>query len=260
MPISDAEPVVWYDSHCHLNDLPERTAQMQAARQAGIQRWLMPGTDPEQWQTLQRLSSADAAYAIGLHPWFLKDFDTQLKEFDQFLSTAQKPPAAVGEIGLDYYFSGRPVRPAKESQIVAFEAQLARAAEYQLPVIIHCVKAHHDVIPRLRRYQVQGVVHAFNASNEVAQQYLDLGFYLGIGPQLLVSKKLQKVLSELPANQLLLETDAPYMAKTKEENPLLPLTEVGNLVSKTLGFSIEQLAKVTLDNANSLFRVASVES
>ncbi len=251
MPITDRFlDSGWFDSHCHLNDIeqfPEKWAQ---ANQNLIFNCVVPGTAPEQWQQVITSLQPGCFAAIGIHPWFVNNPENQLVQLREAIS--QHSIVAIGEIGLDFFF-GRNPRPDRDLQIETFEQQLILAQQHNLPVIIHSVKAHQDILRLLKNSSVTGVIHAFNSSLEIATQYLDAGFFLGIGPQLKKSKKLQRVLQALPLDRLLLETDAPFMTTTEIQNPLLELVDVGMVIADLMHLDAEVVKQNTTANTKRLF-------
>ena len=238
----------WIDSHCHLNDLSEpETAWSQAVSQ-GIGRCLIPGTHPEHWPQSLAMQSPDRPVALGTHPWFVQDPEREAEALRRVLVNDEI--SVVGEIGLDFY-RGSESRPDPELQLAVFEHQLALAAEFAKPVILHAVKGHQEIIRLLKKYpSVCGVVHAFVGPYPLAQQYLDQGFYLGIGPQLLRSTKLQDTVRSMPKERILLETDAPFMAIQRQDaNPLLDLLVVAERVAELRSMSLSDLQPQVADNS-----------
>lgn len=242
----------WFDSHCHLNDLTNFQIAWQEARQRGIRKYLIPGTHPQQWASVSSAVLTNVYCAFGTHPWFTKNAEAEAKSLLEQLHTSSA--VAVGEIGLDYYPSKQP-RPEKALQLECFERQLEIAKTKDLPVIIHSVKAHQDVIRLLKSTGVEkGIIHAFSGTQELASQFLDCGMLLGIGPQLLRAKKLRKVVKELPRERVLLETDSPYMPLDKGSvNPLLDILEVANCCGDLWRLDNEALQSQLEQNAQVLF-------
>ena len=138
----------WFDSHCHLNDVPNASHCLMHARQKDIQSLLIPGIHPTQWPELTAFSDPNIHFALGTHPWYVQDPDEEADILSKLLVNSEA--VAVGEIGLDFH-EGKTARPAKDVQIKSFEQQLEVAQYFRLPVIIHCVKAHTDVLKRLKR-------------------------------------------------------------------------------------------------------------
>lgn len=205
--------MVFSDTHCHL-DFPafdaDRDALLSGARARGIQRIVIPGVTAEQWPRLGRLAecSDSLQFGLGLHPWFLSAHqDVHLDCLDAELARSQA--VAVGEIGL-HGPSGNLAR-----QIDLLEAQLELARRHELPVILHQVGAHNELVRSLKRVRPTrgGVLHAFAGSFEMAQEYRRLGLHLGIGGVLTYPRagRTRRTVASLPADALLLETDAPDM-------------------------------------------------
>jgi TatD DNase family protein len=202
------------DTHCHLDVAafnPDREAVLKRARSAGVAGIVVPGIEARGWDNLSAVceTGPDLYPAFGLHPLFAAmhtDADLALLES----RLARQQPVAVGEIGLDFY--------TKETdharQQMLFEAQLGMARDAGLPVILHVRKAHDQVLATLKRIRVRGgTAHAFNGSLQQAQRYIELGFKLGFGGMLTYERsvKLRALARSLPAEAIVLETDAPDM-------------------------------------------------
>ena len=242
----------WVDSHCHLNDIPRLHECLEQAESAGIQQFLVPGTHFDQWTQVSSLHSDLIACSYGTHPWFVSDPDIEEQRLTHYLSLHKA--YAVGEIGLDFYPATRP-RPDRGLQIESFARQLSIAHQSQLPVIIHSVKAHQETVRLLKQQPaIRGVIHAFNGSIEMAQDYISLGFLLGIGPQLLRSEKLQRTVAQCPLDRLLLETDAPFMTRPGSQvNPLLDLIAVGERMATLFAIPVTDMQRQLTSNTHELF-------
>jgi TatD DNase family protein len=244
----------WYDSHCHLDKLPQLNRCLKEAAVSSIRHFVLPSTEQPQWHTALQIQKnhPNIKIALGTHPWFVKspsDEATQLTE-----AIGAYSPCAVGEIGLDFY-KAKTQRPKKIDQIESFCLQLGIARNFDLPVIIHSVRAHQEVIQFIKKENIEsGVIHAFSGSLELAKQFLDLGFYLGVGPLCLRSEKLLSVIEKLPLAQLILETDAPYVtANDYESNSLLALIDVAKKVSSVKQMDLDDLKQITTENSLRLF-------
>jgi len=259
MPFSDL-PLGrgWIDSHCHLNDMSNAAERVSQAQQSDIGYFIIPGTAPQQWPEVIAWQSAHCAIALGTHPWFVDPGQDQAALLVAALE--QNLVVAVGEIGLDFYSSQSQPRPDKALQQQLFEAQLQIATEHRLPVIIHSVKAHQQVIATLRRLDIHaGVIHAFVGSVELARQYIDLGFHLGVGPLILKSPKTRSALAQIPLGHLLLETDAPFSSSgpmANRTNPLLDLLAVADCLAELKQLERAQVQTGTRRNSQSLFGLA----
>ncbi|WP_051207087.1 TatD family hydrolase [Saccharospirillum impatiens] len=199
-----------FDSHCHLDFLDQAGSFMAGAQLSGIGHWLLPGTGPEQWQQAHRQFGDDkrVLLAAGHHPWFLPDGPADTQRLENWLAR-HNDGVALGEIGLDFS-RHRPGTAAAAHQFDWFVAQLAIASERKLPVIIHSVKAHDRILQGLKQTpSVIGVIHGFVGPYAQAMAYVDRGFCLGAGRVIFQSSKTLDAFSRIPADRILVETDAP---------------------------------------------------
>lgn len=188
------------DALCHLHLEPlwtHRERVVERARAAGVSRLLVAATDRTSWRRV--LACRDAGpVAIGLHPWFGGD-PSQLRDVAR-----TEGVDAIGEIGLDA------ARGGLDQQLVVLRAQLEVAAELGLPVVLHCVRAHHLLLPELKRVPVTGVLHAYSGGPNLVESYLALGLHFSVGRSALrPGKRLRAALAVIPSDRLLAETDAP---------------------------------------------------
>jgi TatD DNase family protein len=252
------------DTHTHL-DFPDfasdRDAVLANCRALGVERMVVVGVSQANWQRLWDLvASEDGLYAaLGLHPMFLAAHQpAHLHDLRDWLRRYAGHPklCAVGEIGLDYFLP----ELHRERQQQLFEAQLALAAEFQLPALLHVRRAHAHTIATLKRYRLArgGIIHAFAGSLEEAREYLKLGFKLGVGgaatwPQAL---RLRKVIAALPLEALVLETDSPDMAPAmhpQQRNSPEFLPQICATIAALKGLSPSELASASSQNACALF-------
>ena len=196
--------------------------------------------------------------AAGLHPEELGPY--ALSDLDAVESAlAHEKIKAVGEIGLDYYWSENPPR---EVQREFFDAQLSLAAAHHLPVIIHDREAHGDTVDILRAHkgQVTGVMHCFSGSYETAKECLDMGFYIGFGGALTFknAKRNVEVAAKVPLDRLVVETDCPYMApvpcRGQRNDPTKTLYVLQKL-AELRSMDQETLAPVLFENGKRLFGI-----
>lgn len=248
-----------FDTHCHL-DVPEfapdRNEVLARTRDAGVSRLVIPAITEARWEGLLDFCRSDAGLypALGLHPIFTNehrdDHISRLRE-----RVAKERPIAIGEIGLDFFIP----EPDRERQTELFEAQLAIAEEFKLPVLVHVRKAHDQVLQSLKKFSLPGgIAHAFNGSPQQAEQYLEQGFCFGFGGMLTYerSKKIRKLAAELPLDHIVLETDAPDMttaAHHGERNSPEYLPEVLAALAEVRSESPQELAARTTANALRLF-------
>lgn len=203
--------ISFIDSHCHLDAAEfnlDRDAVVARSRAAGVTSWVVPAVSAASFaSTRQMQQNYGAQIAFGLHPIYAAQHrDAHLLLLRQQLDVGDA--VAVGEIGLDFYL---PELNA-ERQIYFFEAQLKIARDYDLPVIVHIRRSQDQVLKYLRKWQVRGgIAHAFNGSEQQAEQFLKLGFCLGFGGALTYSgsQRIRRLAQTLPLASLVLETDAP---------------------------------------------------
>jgi TatD DNase family protein len=227
--------------------------------------------------------------AVGIHPIHLQsgtvkayqdeyesvEFNVHGEKFDikQYQQWAQeKKVVAIGECGLDYYHITNNSKQITEEQITeikklqkeVFIQQLELASELEKPVIIHCREAHNDLLEILRqvtsdkRQAIQGVVHSFSGRWSQAQEYLEMGFYLGFNGIITFARDYDRVVKETPLERLLLETDCPYLTpipfRGKRNEPSY-VKYVAQKVAELKGTSIDEVAEITTKNAQKLFGI-----
>lgn len=253
------------DTHCHLyleefeNDLDDL---IQRARHSGVDKIFLPAIDSETHQRVLNLSQKSTANCqflpmMGLHPCSVKDnFEEELKVVEQCLSNATKF-YAIGEIGLDYHWD----LSFKEQQLIAFEKQIEMAIERNLPIVIHSRKSTQDCIDVVKKFEgkIKGIFHCFGGSVEEAKQIINLGFYLGIGGVVTYKNSgLKEVLQQLSLENLVLETDAPYLTpvphRGKRNEPSYIKLVCGS-VALGLNKSYEEVAEITTQNALRVFQM-----
>ncbi len=208
-----------FDTHAHIQDAvfdPDRAAMLERAREAGVTRIMTIGTDIADSRRAQ-LTAAECGldYAIGIHPHEAEDAPEDIAAaFDAIVAQGARPPSAIGEMGLDYFYEHSP----KEAQRRVMTAQLAYARERTLPVVFHQRDAFKDFTRILRdttNGPLRGVVHCFTGEPEQARILVDeFGLRLGIGG-VLTFKNAQNVRDSVLAvglDKLILETDCPYLA------------------------------------------------
>lgn len=241
------------DTHIHL-DAPELYGQgldlLPEAQQCGIDRFIVPGVRVSGWVGMLALAknTENVYLAPGLHPVYADQWTPEAECHLREL-TAQPKVVAVGEIGLD-----STVEATLEQQEIVFRTQLQIALDAGLPVLLHTRKTTGRVIDILRELEigkrVGGIWHGFSASLQVAEELVELGFKIGVGPILLRknARKLPDAVKSLPFSALVLETDLPDMA----ENPGT-LVRVAEKIAELRGILLDEVARTTTENAVSLF-------
>ena len=261
------------DTHCHLADpaLRENLPHvLTAAREAGVGRFIVPATRPQDWQDVADLAERSSEnpifrnihIALGIHPWFSDDVsepDFQLLE--QALQA--RPTAWVGEIGLDFYDKTQ-TPPQRERQIQVFSRQLVIAQTQRRRVIIHNLKATADIAAisaavKQTGFAQGGIVHAFSGSAEEARVLTKLGFKIGIGSLLLNlnARKIRETLKALNDKDFVLETDSPFMLKNEINTPA-NIRQIAAIAAEIRGVAVEHIAEATERNVEMLLAAEKV--
>jgi TatD DNase family protein len=257
------------DTHIHLSepdfadDLPEVVLR---AKEAGVTSVLLPAINLESMAGILDVSRTYSGFAypmIGLHPEEVKsDYQEVLGKMKAML-TPESPYIAIGEVGLDYYWS----REFEQEQLTVFEEQVKWSVETRLPLMIHCRKAQNEMIRILRRYKKDlpgGVFHCFTGNEKEAAELLDFdGFCLGIGGVLTFKKShLPETLHEVPLERLVLETDAPYMAPVPmrgKRNESSFLVYVVDKLQEIYEKDVEEISNITTANVYRTFKKLSIK-
>ena len=255
------------DSHCHLDGeefKDDRDVVVQRAREAGCQAIFLPAIDVASCHTVLDTCCQYPGYCypmLGLHPEEVRaDWRDQLLAISQQLKANSQQPIAIGEVGLDYYWS----REFEEEQLQAFEEQVRWAVELQLPLMIHCRKAQNEMVNLLKRYADDlpgGVFHCFTGNEQEARQLLEFPrFVLGIGGVLTFKKShLPEVLPAcVPLHRIVLETDAPYMSPVPlrgQRNEPANIVHVIKRLAEAYGVSEQEICRQTNENVKKVFGI-----
>ncbi len=253
-----------FDTHAHYDDdafQADREELLDSLKTAGIGTVVNVGASIASTKTTLALAERyPFVYAaVGVHPSETAELDEERMRWLEEMCACPKV-AAVGEIGLDYHWD----EPDRETQKRWFREQIRLARRAKLPVIVHsrdAAKDTMDIIKEENAAEAGGVIHCFSYGVEIAREYLDMGFYLGIGGVLTFknAKKLKEVVAYMPMDRLLLETDCPYMAPTPhrgERNSSLYLPLVVKAVSEIKGIPEEDVVAVTEANARRMYRLS----
>lgn len=255
------------DSHAHI-DFPQfaddRDAMLERARAAGVTTLLAIGTGPGPEKLDSALPFAeqhDWIYAtVGIHPHEAKEVTQQ--HLDELARLAQHPKViAWGEIGLDYFYDHSP----REVQQKVFRDQMALAQQAKLPIVIHCRDAWADCLTILEEHWrptgLGGILHCFSSTLEDARRGIDMGFLVAFGGSSTYPKarNIRDVAKELPLTNILLETDAPYLApqpyRGKRNEPAYVM-EVARTLASVRNLPAEEVAAATTENFRRFFGLA----
>lgn len=249
------------DSHCHLDDDRfdgKRLALIHAARDIGVEHFIVPATTQQRWPLLRQLQQQhnDIHIAYGYHPMFMQEHQQADMERLECL-IVEHGAIAVGECGLDFFYSNLNENQQKK----LFEQQLDVAKNLSLPCIIHSRKSLDMVISMLRKKPLlAGVVHSFSGSLQQAKQLNDLGFKLGIAATVCFdrAKKLQAIVKEIALEHILLESDAPDQSGPKYKGllnqPAYILAQL-NKLAQLKKMNSSDIALQTSLNTKELFKL-----
>lgn len=254
---------MFVDSHCHLDRLDltpyngDLAAAVQAAKNRGVNRMLCIGIDMDNARTVIDIANCfdGVSASVGVHPI---DVDDVLPDFDQLRKlAANSQVVAIGETGLDYYYSNDNAGLQQQS----FKQHLLLSSELCKPVVVHTRNATDDTIDLIDQFgdpEVGGVLHCFTESWEMASQALALGYYISFSGIITFknASELRKVVSRVPVDRLLIETDSPYLApaphRGKKNEPRY-VVEVAQCVAEIKGLDISEVAEITSTNFDNLF-------
>lgn len=249
------------DTHCHLylddfsDDLPGYFARAAAE---GITRIYLPSLDSLHFGGMMELEEKYPARCFsmaGIHPCYVKDnFRDELMFVRKVLE--KRRFAAVGEIGLDYYWD----RTFDNYQMICFREQIAMAKQFGLPIVIHSrssMKECIEVLKEEKDSRLRGIFHCFSGNYENAMEIIDCGLQLGIGGVVTYKNAgLAEVVQQIPVEHLVLETDAPYLTPVPfrgKRNESSYLKYIVNKIAVLKEMEVEEVARITTANAKAVF-------
>jgi len=249
-----------FDTHAHMDDRAfdaDRESLLKSLPQQGIAYLMNPGCSLASSRNADRLSREyDYIYAaVGSHPDAADEVSEEVLEAYRKLCKQNPKIRAIGEIGLDYHYEDIP----RDLQQKAFRAQMALAAELQLPAIVHERDAHADGMQIVSEFPtVSGVFHCYSGSAEMAKWLIDRGWYIGFTGVLTFknARKAVEVAASIPLERLVLETDCPYMApepfRGKRNDPG-KLYRMAEKLAQIRGLSVEEIHRITTENGKRLY-------
>ena len=262
----DRGAVNFIDTHTHIDGEEFREdldLVVQRAREAGAVKLFVPGINAASVESVRAVCERYPSFCygmVGLHP---EEVTSQSlpESLTSHLSTLASDIIAIGEIGLDFYWS----REFEKEQLEVFEEQVKWAIDLRLPLMIHCRKAQNEMVGILRRYEGRmhgGVFHCFTGNEQEARELLSFdGFCLGIGGVLTFRKSNlpQTLASAVPLSRIVLETDAPYMAPVphrgeRNESSFIPC--IIDKLAEVYNTTPDEIASVTTENVKRTFPLA----
>ena len=248
---------MFIDTHCHISkeyfdDIPNLIDKIV---KSGVNKVIVNGCDMKSnLEVLELVEKYDIVYgALGFHPTELDDFsDEQLIWLEKNINN--KKIVAIGEIGLDYHYDNTDKVKQKE----VFEKQLQIASKYHKPVIVHSRDAINDTYNIISKYNVIGSLHCFSSSKEMAERFIKLGFYIGIGGVCTYknAKEIKEVIMAIDLEYIILETDTPYLSPEpvrKEKNTPCNIPIIASYIASLKDVDLSIVSRVTSANASRLF-------
>lgn len=248
------------DSHCHIHwpdyKIDQQTA-LKNAKDAGLKGVICVGTDFKDSQSAVEFAQKNQNVwaSVGLHP---HDAKLGSAELDKISSLMSKPKViAIGECGLDYYYTKSP----KNDQTKILKKQIEMALTARLPIIFHVRDAYDDFWPVFDSFKgIRGVMHSFTAGQKELDQILQRGLYVGLNGIITFSKQLSQLeaAKAIPLDKLLIETDAPFLSPIPlrgQINQPANVVYTAQFLSELRGEPIDDLATTTTANANQLFNI-----
>ena len=248
-------------SHIYLQEFDKDRSDMLArAENEGIELVLLPAIDKTSHNTMLQTEleyPGKCVSMMGLHPCSVNErFKEELELVKEYFE--ERKFVAVGETGLDFYWD----RTFTKEQYDSFQTQIELALQYDIPVVIHSRNSIDECIKTIGQNQkgnLKGVFHCFSGNIEQAKEIVDLGFYLGIGGVITFKNSgLDKVMDQLDMKNIVLETDAPYLAPVPfrgKRNECSYLKCVVEKLSEIKNESIENIQNITTKNAKELFSI-----
>ena len=248
-----------FETHAHYDDErfeSDREVLLTSLSDCGIKRVVNVGASLETTRNSIKLAEAyDFIYAsVGVHPSEIEELDEE--QFAWLKEQAAHPKVvAIGETGLDYYWDKEP--ETQKNQRYWFKRKLELAKEIKLPVIVHSRDAAADTMEILKEAHtpdLKAVIHCYSYSPEMAAEFVKMGYYIGVGGVITFknAKKLKETVEKIPLNQILLETDCPYMAPEPyrgKRNDSKYLPYVVSKIAELKQISIEEVEAITWQNA-----------
>ena len=251
-----------FDTHAHLDDRAydaDRTQLLESLPGQGLELVMNPGCSLESSRNASAMATQYPYLyaAVGSHPDAADEVNEDVLEEYRKLCKLNPKIKAIGEIGLDYHYEDIP----RELQLKAFRAQMALAAELDLPVIVHERDAHEDGMAVVREFPtVKGVFHCYSGSAEMARQLVDLGWYIGFTGVLTFknARKAIEVAASVPLDRIVLETDCPYMSpepfRGKRNDPG-KLYRMAEKLAEIRDLPLEEIHRITTENGKRLYRI-----
>lgn len=260
----------YFDTHAHYYDdrfydeLPEPIDSLiERLLSDSVSYVVNVGTSPETSRlAIEQAKKFEGMYtAIGIHPSdtrFLSNIEGELADIEAMILDKENKCVCLGEIGLDYHYPDTD----KEKQMRYFEEQMKLAERLGMPICIHDREAHEDVMSVIRKYpRVKGILHSFSGSAEMAKELVSLGYMISFSGTLTFTnaRKPKEVAAAIPKENILIETDCPYLAPHPLRGTLnhsANLVYTNKVLADILGLSESECAALTESNAKRVFKIS----
>ncbi|MCX6148875.1 MAG: TatD family hydrolase [Candidatus Kapabacteria bacterium] len=253
------------DTHAHIdtNKFDEdRDEVITRALEAGVKSIIIPAISPNDFDNLERVANSypNIFYGLGVHPHNANEY-SDLVEQDILIRAKKEKVVAIGEIGIDYFYDFVP----KEQQKIVFRKQIHIAKKLNLPIIVHNREADNDILEIIEDEQdgtLNGVLHCFSSSEEVMFKALELGFNVSFTGNITFKKStLDEIVKLVPNDRFMIETDSPYITPTPfrgKRNEPAYVKFTAQKIAELKNISLEEVIKMTTDNAIKLFKLSIV--
>ena len=251
-----------FDTHAHMNDPAydeDREQILLGLKDKGVELVMNVGCCLDSSRDCIAMAEKyPFVYAsVGTHPDSADEVDEEVLDQYRQMVAGHPKVKAIGEIGLDYYYETIP----RQIQLRAFRLQMELARELKMPVIIHERNAHDDGMRMVKEFKdVTGVFHCYSGSAEMARQLVDMGWYIGFTGVLTFknARKAVETAERIPLERIVLETDCPFMApepfRGKRNDPGY-LYRMAERLAEIRGISVEEVHRITTENAMQLYRI-----
>lgn len=251
-----------FDSHAHLDDdrfLKDRDEVINSLKESGVSYVVNVGADLKtSLNSVSLANSYDFIYAsVGVHPYDAKTVDQTLIEKFKDMAAQNKKIVAIGESGLDYSYD----EADKEVQKKAFIKHIELANELKLPIIVHNRDSHKDMMDILANNKPENaIIHCYSGSLEMAKILVNMGYYISFSGTVTFknARNLKEVAKFVPKEQLLIETDCPYLSPEPERgtrNNPAKVRYTAEVIADLRGVAFEEIAKLTLENAKRVYKI-----
>jgi TatD DNase family protein len=245
------------DTHCHLfkEYYDDILSVIKNANLNNVNRMIVAGVSNESnHEVMDVINNTGVFGVLGIHPESVEDYsDEDLKFIEDNL--VNEKIVGIGEIGLDYHFT----KENKMDQIELFKKQLKMAEEYNVPVVIHSRDATEDTINILKEFNVRGVIHSFSGSLETAKIYIKMGFLLGVNGVITFKNcNLKDVITEIPLENIVIETDSPYLTPVPfrgKKNEPCRVINVASFICDLKEVGMDELSLITNKNIKRIFDI-----